>query len=205
MIGNRKKMKLEAGISNLDIRHSKRPGFTLLEMLIVVFIFSIVSAILVQTFVSFNRQHRKIANLSVLAQDMRFMTEMFVRLARSNKIDYSGAPLADELDQIRFITPDGGVTLALRQNPDCGDAKVTNCLAMKRDADVTWSVVSSKRVNVNRLSFFVRPANDPFADTSLNYQPIVTLLIGLDFVADSPREYSKLDAQTTVSSRLYQR
>lgn len=176
-----------------------------MEMLIVVFIFSIVSAILAQTFVSFNRQHRKIANASVLAQDMRFMTEMFVRTARSNKLDYSAAPLPQETDQVKFVTPTGGITFALKQNPECGDPKITNCLAMKRDSDAGWSVVSSKRVNVSRLSFFVRPSNDPFLDSSLNTQPFVTLLISLEFIADNPRENAKLDAQTTVSSRLYQR
>ena len=70
------------------------PGFTVVELLVAITLFSLMSLVLVQTFVSFNRLHRRTANAAVLGQDAWFAMELLVREARNKRLEYpAGAQL----------------------------------------------------------------------------------------------------------------
>lgn len=182
---------------------TKRPGFTLLEMLLVVLIFSMASVILSQTYIQITRLQRKVSNMAVLSQDMRFATELIVRTARNNYIDYSSQPLPLKSNDLLLDTPDGK-TIEITTSADCHDTTITQCLKLK-DVDDTWNPLTSHRVNVKNFDVYVRPQSDPFADTSINQQPMVTVNIGLEYKAADARDSVTLQVQTAVSSRLYRR
>lgn len=192
---------------------AKRSGFSLMEMLIAIALFSTMSVILSQIFVSFNRLQRQVSNRAVLGQDMRFAMELLIRSARSNQIDYGLEPLPARDSTLRLKTTTGG-TIQISTRPggaagDCQDATVTQCLALSIDGGSTWQPITAKRVNVTAFDVYVRPLSSPFTSSGGSYasneQPFVTLNIGLQYNAPSSRDRVSLQAQTTVSSRVYLR
>ncbi len=189
----------------------KSKGFTLLEMLLAVFIFSMVAVVLVQIFVSFTRLQRKVANQAILSQDMRYLTEMMTRVARSNYVDYSLQPYATKLNYIKLVKPTGGTILISKQDGvQCGDPTITSCIMLSKDGGLSWEIATSKRVNVLNFDVYIRPSKTPFVPNSSgaydnNNQPFVTFNIGLEYKADNSNEGASMHAQSTVSSRLYLR
>lgn len=182
-----------------------------MEMLIVVALFSTMAVILSQLFVSFNRLHRKVSNAALLGEDMRFATESLIRLARNHRIDYTQSPLAAHATEMRFLASDGtSVRVAARPgNTDCQDPTVSQCLALSLDGGVSWQPITARRVEVTNFDVYVRPLNSPFIPSDGGYdnnlQPFVTFNIGLRYIGDTPTDGANLQAQTTVSSRVYLR
>jgi prepilin-type N-terminal cleavage/methylation domain-containing protein len=182
-----------------------KPGFTLMEMLLVVLIFSLTSAALAQIFVNITRLQRRIAYNAILSQDMRFIMEMAVRSGRNNFIDYSSQPLANRTSTFRMLKPNGDVIEVMPQDSaTCGDTTVTNCLMMRENGG-SWEKLTAKRVNVKFFDVYYRPPNNPFTDPSNDQQPFLTFNIGLEYMAPNPTDKVFLQAQSTVSSRVYQR
>jgi prepilin-type N-terminal cleavage/methylation domain-containing protein len=192
-------------------RIRRAPGFSLIEILIVVTLFSFASVILSQTYISFNRLHRKVSNAAVLAQDMRFATEFLVREARNKSINYPSYPdettvASSTTIHLKGISDTTDIDI---RTTECGDIAGVRCLAVSKDGGTTWSPITAKRVNVKSFNAFVRPTQSPFVPVSGSYpvsiQPFVTVNIALEYVADNPRDNTELQAQTTVSSRVYLR
>lgn len=184
---------------------TKKPGFSLLEMLLVILIFSLASGALAEIFLNVTRLQRRISYNSTLSQDMRFIMEMAVRSARNNFIDYSVQPLANKTNSFKLLTPDGGsIEVAPMDSVTCGDSTVTNCLMLRQNGG-TWYPLTSKRVNVKYFDVYMRPPTSPFTDLTNNQQPFVTFNVGLEFKAPNPADNVSLQAQSTVSSRIYQR
>jgi len=193
-------------------------GFTLIELLIVTAIFSIALAILAQIFVSFNRLHRKVANAAVLGQDVRFAMELLVREARNDEIDYAayGGTVPD-VSSILKLKKQNGASIWIAKGepgappglPSCEDVTVAACLSLSMDNGVTWTQITSNRVEVETFHVFVRPAVSPFVQNvggyANNTQPFVTMYLGVMYKADSTKERVTLQSQTSVSSRVYQR
>jgi len=77
------------------------------------------------------------------------------------------------------------------------------------DAGVNWAPITSKKVNVEKFQILVRPSQTPFmlqGNAYLNnQQPYVTLLIKMTYMAPNDRETVSLEAQTSISSRVYVR
>ncbi|MDQ7814939.1 MAG: prepilin-type N-terminal cleavage/methylation domain-containing protein [Patescibacteria group bacterium] len=203
--------KKQHGIRERQKHGHKAHAFTLFEMLLAVFIFSMVAVILVQIFVSFTRLQRKVANAALLSQDMRYLTEMMTRAARSNYIDYSVQPYAGKSNFLKLVRPTGGTLLISKQDStQCGDPTITSCIMLSEDDGLSWQVATSKRVNVQNFDVHIRPSNTPFIPNASgaydnNSQPFVTFNIGLEYKPENLKEGVTLRAQSTVSSRLYQR
>lgn len=216
MIGDKKKFSIfniqfskfwKLEIRNWKFGFRRKPGYTLIEMLIVTAIFSTLVVILTQTFVSFNQLHRKVSNRAVLGQDMRYVMEFMTRAARSLPIDYSGAILEKDT-QITFLSDGIPIVIAKRGAADCTDTTVASCLAMSVGGGA-WSQLTSNRVEAVNFDVYVRPTESPFVDTGGGYpsdtQPFMTINLGLSYKAERVKENASLQAQTTVSSRVYQR
>lgn len=73
---------------NLPHTKSQKKGFTILEMLIAVAIFGIVSMLGVTVFVDITRAQRKISLENNLIEDSRFIMEQIVKDVMNNSIDY---------------------------------------------------------------------------------------------------------------------
>ncbi len=188
------------------------PGFSLLEMLIVVTLFSISMLIIAQTFASFTRLHRKIANHSILTQDLRFTLELLVRAVRNHPVSYL-ANIQPRDSQIRLMQ-DNGTEMIIRLSSAgeavCGDTADVACLALSTDGGNTWAPLTAKHIHVEQFDVYVRPLQSPFILTNGGYpsdsQPFVTIVLKERYVGPNAHEQTETSmAQTTVSSRVYQR
>jgi len=187
------------------------PGFSLIEMLVAVTLFSIMVIVISQTFMSFNQLHRKIANRAIVSQDLRFVMEMLVRASRDHAISYAFAPLPRDSQLVLDIG--GGQTMIFKKSvigdSDCGDSPQVSCLLLSTDNGVTWAPVSAKRVNVERFDVYIQPLLSPFVLVGTSYpnsvQPFVTFNIKETYQADRAIDNASIEAQTTVSSRMYLR
>ncbi len=195
-----------------------RLGYTLVEMLVVTLIFSIAAAILSEIFISFNQLHRRVADSAILGQDMRFAMELLVREARNDTIDYKAyGGTVNAVDSILKLKKRNGTQVwiamgapgALPGSPSCENTTIAHCLALSIDGGSTWSQITSNRVEVESFKVFVRPTVSPFVPVNgvypNNIQPFVTVNLRLLYKAPDPKERVTLQAQTTVSSRVYKR
>jgi prepilin-type N-terminal cleavage/methylation domain-containing protein len=193
-------------------KRTKVSGFTLMEMLIVVALFSMVMVVITQTFTSFNQLHRKIANRAVLSQDLRFTMELLVRAARNRPMSYANAPIAARSSELR-LSQDDGTEMVFRRSDvgdaRCGDLATVACLLLSTDGGSTWVPITGKRVHVERFDVYVRPSVSPFVLSGSSYpnatQPFVTFSLRMRYMAEREKEQETLEAQTTVSSRVYLR
>ena len=194
-------------------RRLRHPGFSLLEMLIVIALFSTLTVIVSQTFISFSTLHRRTANAAVVGAEMRFAMEYIVRAARNRELNYLPGSLNPQ-DTVLHLRDSTGATLDIGPRPggtsgDCKDATVAQCLAVSVEGGATWQPLTGKRVELSHFHVYPRPADSPFVSVSGAYtsdiQPFVTVGIGLRYVSERVKEQASLEAQTTVSSRIYAR
>ena len=187
-------------------------GFSLIEILITVTLFSIAAVILSQTYVSFNRLHRKVSNAATLSQDMRFATEFLVRQARNTPINYGAyadqATVASS-SEIHLMTQSASTIDIAVRTAECNDLPTVHCLALSKDGGAHWSPITGKHENVDFFGAYVRPTQSPFVQIAGSYpnntQPMLTFSLKLEYMADNPRDDATLQSQTTVSSRVYAR
>ncbi len=188
---------------------NKRPGFTVVEMLVAITIFSTIAVIMAQTFVGFNQLHRRVAYTATLGQDARFLNELITREARNKMVDYSAGPILPHDTQLSLISRDGTQTIRIAllepSSGFCGILAV-RCVGVSNDNGVTWNPITSNRVNVKQFDIYVRPTNDPFNQLAPeNDQPFVTVTTKFEYFSDNPKERPQLQTQTTAASRMYLR
>ncbi len=194
-------------------------GFTLVELLVVLGIFSTVVVAASDIFILASRSERKTFGLERTQADARFTMEAITREIRAGRIDYAyyagrGTALATpdaELAladgngmKIRFFESDS-TTASL-----CADAQSTPCLIVAVGSNAPVAI-TPKGVAVRNAKFYIAPAADPakFDPTTgtyaANVQPRVTVTLVLQSTAERTSEQSVVYFQTTASSRVYQR
>ncbi len=200
-------------ISLTGVKYTRcRPaGFSLLEMLIVVALFSVSMLVIAQTFTSFNRLQRSLAHRAVLSQEVQIALELLVRAARNYPISYSPAPLAHDA-QIRLMQANGAEMIVKRSAvgaSECEDEPNVACLLLSLDGGVSWAPITAKHVNIVQFDAYVYPTQSPFVQVNGEYpnhiQPFVTFHIGAKYEDGSSAQPDILHAQTSVTSRVYER
>jgi hypothetical protein len=183
-------------------------------MLIVVAIFAIASLSIAATYINFTRLHRRVANGEVLGEEMRFMTELLVRTARANTVEYPDLPatIVSPTSTLRLLT-NGGEPIWIERfatsSSICAGLDAA-CLGLSTDSGTNWSAISGKYIAINKFDVYITPTANPFEPIGVgiynnNNQPRVTFAIDATYVAPSTREQASLRLQTSVSSRLYLR
>ncbi len=187
------------------------PGFTLLELLVVSFIFVIAMGILTQTYIQFTRLIRKTANAAAVQQEMRFTFEYIARAVRNTPIDYVNQSFPTD-GQLYLADPDRGSYYIKKTDPGdalCGGDPAVACLVVSRDFGVTWFALTGERVHVDTFRVFVHPESSPFNLIGNAYpsddQPFVTVHLGLTYISPRETEQYRIEAQTSISSRVYVR
>lgn len=196
-----------------------RAGFTLMEMLVVLGLFSTVVVAASDIFLLANRSQRKIFGLERTQADARYAMEALAREIRGDRIDYAyyadrgtppGAPdgelaLIDQTNTaIRFHVSDATTDVW------CPDAASTPCLLVTIGTEDP-APLTPKGISVRNAAFYIAPADDPsvFDPGSGTYasgvQPHVTIVLVLDSIAQKAEDRSRVQFQTTVTSRNYVR
>lgn len=202
-------------------------GFTLVEMVITIFLFSLLIVVVSDVFSRAQQAQRRTVALQRLQDDMRFFMNKIASSVRSGSIAYDWYAAqqdpftSDGSADILALTTFDGKKILVRRGKDITPASCDTdvsepcVLLMSEDNGVSWQQASSQDIRIEQLTFFVTPQKDPFPleqqeDGSLDYsaqsQPKVTLAVrAVSRVTGLRGELPRMFLQTTVSTREYKR
>ncbi len=190
-------------------RLKNNKGFTYIELLIVISIFSLLSVVIANIFILFTKSQIKTSVQEKLIADGRYLLENITRKIRNSKIDYSkySLPIANPVKELHLID-DKGDKFDIIFTKECGYENVVGCvLLVKKDFQ---GIISGEDVNVDYLNFYITPDKDPFVINEqgtflANEQPMVTILLGISSVKESGVNNISINLQTSISSKVYVR
>lgn len=206
-------------------------GFTLVEMIITIFLFSLLIMIVSDVFGRAQQAQRRTVALQRLQDDMRFFMNKIASGVRSGSISYNWYvrqqpnPLSQNGNtETLALTTFDGKNILMRRGTDtripltpCDDTDQTKpcILLMSEDDGVSWQQASSQDIHIEQLLFFITPQKDPFSleqqsDGSLGYsaqtQPKVTVSLHASSRVTGFRGAApSMSLQTTISTREYKR
>jgi len=193
-----------------------RRGFSLMEMLVVLGIFSTVVVAASDILMMSSRSQRKVFALERTQADARFAMEAISREVRTGSIDYAyyGAdlPANGPVDDLALIDSAGKKIKFFKSAgaSECADVSSSPCLLVSIEGG-TPAPITPKGVKVYSSAFYLLPKADPaLFDTftggyASNVQPHVTVVLVMESAVQDPRERSVVYLQTTVENRGYKR
>ena len=201
----------------MKIRFNKK-GFTLMEILVSVALFTIVITIVTQIFMIATRAQRRVSSHQKVQSDVRMVINLIVERMRMSEIDYDyyenkgGISVPETELVLRDID---NKQVIFRQSSSnfldtvCVDESSVPCFEMSIDEGATWAPISSLGVNVPELSFYITPIKNPFVLNVGGYpnndQPKVTISGQFRSSAVNNEQIVPIDFQTTISTRIYKR
>lgn len=196
--------------NSLFMLHDSRKsmGFTLVEMLLALAIFSVVVTVAADLFLAFQKTSRKTENLETVVANTRLVVERIASAVRSGSIDYA---TYTDLGGVDSEATNGQLYLL-----DSSDRKMsftyTDDTIVLTLFNGNSEALTGDAIRVLDAQFFVLPIQDPFAfnTTTGHYlsdnQPRVKISLSLDNnLAENNPDYTRYDVQTTISSRVYKR
>lgn len=161
-------------------------GFTLVELLIAMSVFIIITVVAVGAFIQSLKSERHIVTMIAVDNDLNSALEQMAREMRSGYL-FTTSSQAVGVDALHFINFSGASTTY---------GVVSGTLA--RDGQA----ITSNNVVIKRLSFIVSQPGNPNAVSDTCYPWRVTILMGIGAAGASPA-IPPTYIQTTVSSRIF--
>lgn len=185
-------------------------GFTLVEMMVSVAIFTIVMVIALGSLLAMSESDRKAQTLKSVINNLNFSLDSMSRSIRTGSVyhcDASQLPVSATRDCIS--TPASsfayqaatGNTIVYKLETSnatlCGQpASAVGCILRSIDGGNNYSAITSSEVYVNALKFYVIGAQ------GAGVQPKVTILMSGQ-VTVTATQNSLFNLQTSVTQRLY--
>lgn len=162
-------------------RRNNQNGFSIVEVIVATFVFSIISIIAITNFVDILKLQKRGFAAQTIQGEALFAVESMSREIRVSQVS-SPDDLNCNLTSLSVIHPINGTT----------NYTVSNGVISKTVGGNTFPITSSK-VNFSRLNFCIRGAGID------DKQPRITIIASVKVIND-PNNVS-FDIQTTVSSR----
>lgn len=187
-------------------------GISLMELVVVVAVFSLVMVIAMDLYFAAHKSERKIVAIQKVQSDARYSMEAIAREVRVEKIDYSyysdGQLTAQPFVDVLALRDEDNKPVIFKKMVDtiAGCTATLPCLGVKIGDDGDWQRMTPKNIAVDKLDFYISPTADPFdASATIKEQPRVTIVFGSHNIApnSSPEDQKNLILQTTASSRNY--
>ncbi len=198
-------------------------GFTLMEMVVVLAIFSVTLTMAVNIFMKASSAQSKTIVVQKVASDARYAIERIAEEFKMGIIDYEyyeyyGITLGGEPQDILAIRDVNEEQIIFKKSEEgvddgyCPDEESKPCLliGVVEEEVPNWASITSKGTKVKDLKFFIAPPEDPFkpnADGGYenNIQPRVTIVLEAESTGTRPEDKFTITLQTTASSRVYKR
>ena len=190
----------------MGIRHKKsnQQGFTLVEMIITMAIFTTALTTVANIFLYANRTQRKTQAGQQSQFDARFAMEVMAQQVRRGQIDYAyyGGAIAGNPQTVLALTDSTGAKVQFRRQTVGGVGKVQ----VSFDNGANWTDLTPPGLSAAVLSFFLSPPSDPFAAVPASHaQPLVTIALSTTSTSAEGLTLPPVFLQTTVVSRQYLR
>ncbi len=192
-----------------------RKGFTLMELLVVMGVFSVTVMMTSGIFLLTNRAQRRTISITQAQSDIRYAMEAMVREVRSGRIDFEaygssgGIPVPTQRLALRNAA--GQLVEFSHETSTSVCPPATNpCLSVRVDGSSPQAVTSAG-VTIDTLAFYVSPQVDPFTPDATSglyasdLQPSVTIVLSARTTGVGAADVQTINAQTTVASRTYVR
>lgn len=180
---------------------NKKQGFTLIEAIVSVAIFSIISTAIISSFVSITSMQRRIIGMQDIQNDARLLVESFSKEARMAVIDGSGT-CAGAVGNVFFVSPSFSTVKFKNFKHECVEYNLLLDTIVRIVRDEEGALISSdnivgNNVKASYLNFYARD-NRPGGE-----QPFVTLKAIL-IKPNTNDEYRTMRIQTSLSARAYE-
>lgn len=192
-----------------------RKGVTLMELLVVLGVFSMTVTMASAIFLQTNAVQRRVILMNAAQADLRFTLEAMVREVRHGGLDYSyyegegGIELPSE--RLVVINPYGErEEFFASTDPNTCPAGITKCIAVSLEGGDAESMTSNSFILEN-MFFYITPSADPFSIEEAsgtypsNVQPTITIVVSGRTNGVKPTDIFNIDIQTTVTARTYAR
>jgi len=171
----------------------KKSGFTLIEMLVAISVFSIIMTIVLGAILSLDYVQKRTASIRAVQDNLSYALGIMSREIRTgrNYLVYNDSGY----DGIEFENAQGGTVIYAFTN-DIGSPDVYRNRVLRDDqgnAPAVWIPVTDEKVTIDYLNFDIR-------DSFPNDQPLVIIKLGGSM--GSGKTASDLELQTTVSQRI---
>ncbi|MFZ5391063.1 MAG: PulJ/GspJ family protein [Patescibacteria group bacterium] len=196
----------------------KSAGFTVMELVVVLGVFSIVVILVTDIFFIITRAQRSLVASQAVQRDMRFVIESIVKDVQQGLVDYSyyqsQVPAVNLKDPITGqILPQSVLALvdntgrAVRYRFVDAQSGQPARLEISRGVSGNWDSLLSDDVILIVVRFYLVPSTDPFLESAASQQqPRVTIILSGQAV---PTSGTSLPAtfflQTTALTRSYLR
>lgn len=175
-------------------------GFTLVEMLVTVGVFAIVSVVTSSIFINVNNLQQQTGNLQRLQNEGRYLLEKMAKEIRGRELNYPSVGFSSGgiTEQLDFKADELGDLVSI--NFDKNNGKIL--IYVNENSEF----LNSDQVDIKDLKFKVSPSSDPFgqmATSSEVMQPRVTIYMKLSNKGVPERYLKNLELQTTISSKVY--
>lgn len=190
-----------------------KKGFTLVEMMVVLAIFSVATVVIVDIFMMAGKAQRRTLAIEKIQSDARYSIEAISKEIKMDMIDYGWAGYVGGItlpeDALALLDADNNSIIFKKSENDCPTG-TTKCLVVSLDGGLTWASITSEGSNVEDLKFYIDPVVDPFVMNAGNIydsdnQPRVTIVLVTKGIGGRVEEQQTIYLQTTVSSRIYRR
>lgn len=182
----------------------KKRGFTLIEMLVSVAIFSVVMVMGLGALLALSEANRKAQLLSEAINNFQSSLDSISRAVRTgSEYHCGGGALTARQDctltpssQMAFLSATGQTTVYKRgTTTDCANAQ--GCILRSTDGGSNYITITSPEIVVTALQFYVIGA--PLGDS---IQPKAVMLIG-GYIVGKNGQQTTFDVQTSVTQRIY--
>ncbi|MFA6255507.1 MAG: type II secretion system protein [Patescibacteria group bacterium] len=148
---------------NQEIKKSRNQlGFTLMEVLVVLGIFSILGVLIIDVFLLALQSQRQVSARQKTLSNLRYVIEDMARQVRTSEIDYAsytGGVIEQPATQLVLIDQEGKrVVYELIDNEE---------IQLTVDTE-SAPVTNPTEVKVEKLSFYINPITDPFYSERCN-------------------------------------
>ncbi|OGY93265.1 MAG: hypothetical protein A2406_01230 [Candidatus Komeilibacteria bacterium RIFOXYC1_FULL_37_11] len=210
-----------------------KQGFTLVELLLATFIFTLMVFAVSGVYIAFNKSQIRTNSSQQLLNDSQYALEVIAKEIRNNTIiDYSpttvdcGALIktgtgTDNFDQCIILERSNGQTVAFARHSfiatpgslrlyylllDC-DQFYSSCTNININSSAATAILSPEvnNINLSALNFNILPSTNPYITGGPNQQPRVTINMNTAYISADPVKNVDHTFQTTVSSRVYKR
>ncbi len=197
------------------MREAARSGYTLIEMVVTVGIFSLAFVTIAAIFIGFTTAQSRATVSQKTLNEGNYLLEAMAREIRMNAIDYNcdGWNVATDRKMIclkssnglpirfSFTAPTGQQTTG--ELYVCKGTASDSCLTSPGSSG-EWVSLRPSFMSIPTMSFQLFPYSDPYSNTVSQddaWQPLTTIVVST--AAGKGRAYQKYDFQTAVSSRVY--
>ncbi len=168
-------------------------GFTLVELLVSISVFSLIVSAMSGAFISTIRAQRKSVAFQQLLEQTSYVEEYMSRSIRMGKKDISGACISAK-SNYEITRDDKGIKF-LNYNKDCQEFYVSDSQLWENKNGVDLALTSS---NLIVESINIELSGNSQAD---NFQPRVTIFLKVKGAGSKPEEQPEIKIQTTISQR----